>query len=676
VIMIKRTLLALTIILSCSMAKAATYYVATSGSDSANGSSGTPWKTPGTSMGKLNPGDTLIITAGTYVETSSYSFSKQGTASSPITITGQGGPIIDLQVNTSYNLVYSFSGSYYVMDGVKITSTLSGGLLGGALGLNGAVNCTFKNIEIYGISANLGGGNGDHLWMAMIQSPSAYNTFSNLYIHDIKDGDIFDCFGYTNRITSCTVSNCTNPNYGASAYHADFFQTWAGPLCVGAIVENNYVVNCGLQLMNIENDGTTGVHDNVFRNNVFVSVVDNPTMGAPNSLFYNNLFIDCGPNSAAIRFVNSGDFISTGSRVVNNAFIQYGISGYNSSIHYVDHNYFGTDSYGSMGTVGTAGISGGNPQFVGARNYRILAASVLRGAGVNLTGVSGAPTTDAAGNPRPTSGAWDIGPYQYGTIANTNPAISISPGSQDFGAVMVGSSNQLAFTVQNVGGGTLAGTASVSGLFSVISGGTYSLGSNQSQIVTIRYSPTVAGNHSQTVTFTGGGGGSAQVTGAGTAPPPSGANVFTFEAEAGVVSAPFTITSGYISQATQTTVPSTGGRAAYSFIITNGGNYVVQALVNAPNDAANSLFVNMDSEPQDPTMIWDMPVTAGFVQETASWRGAGTSDNNQFVPQIFNLGVGAHTLIIRGREPNVQLDKIWIFKLPPAPQNLHIVAGP
>src|SRR5207302_1316701 len=140
---------------------------------------------------------------------------------------------------------------------------------------------------------------------------------------------------------------------------------------------------------NVENDGSANVHDNVFRNNVFVSVVDNPTMGAPNTIFYNNLFIDCGPQSAAIRFVNSGDFISTGSRVVNNAFIQYSISGYSSSIHYVDHNYFGTDSYGPLGTVGTAGVNGGNPQFAGARNYRILASSVLRGAGVNLTGVAG-----------------------------------------------------------------------------------------------------------------------------------------------------------------------------------------------------------------------------------------------------------------------------------------------
>jgi hypothetical protein len=102
---------------------------------------------------------------------------------------------------------------------------------------------------------------------------------------------------------------------------------------------------------------------------------------------------------------------------------------------------------------------------------------------------------------------------------------------------------------------------------------------------------------------------------------------------------------------------------------------VVQALLNAPSDAENSLWINIDAEPQDPGMIWDVPITTGFVQQTAAWRGVGTFDNNQFVPKIFTLATGAHQLIIRGREANVQLDKIWIFKLPPAPQNLRVLGA-
>ena len=147
--------------------------------------------------------------------------------------------------------------------------------------------------------------------------------------------------------------------------------------------------------------------------------------------------------------------------------------------------------------------------------------------------------------------------------------------------------------------------------------------------------------------------------------PPLPAGGLTIPATSGTVSAPFTITSNYISQAVQTTAVTNGGRASYSFTITNAGNYVIQALVNAPNDAANSFYINIDAEPQDPTMIWDIPLTAGFEQRVVSWRGNGTDANNQFVPKIFTLTQGSHQLIIRGREANVQLETLAILKVPP-----------
>ena len=46
-----------------------TYYVSTTGSNSANGSSGTPWKTISYAMQQnLKPGDTVIVRPGTYNE--------------------------------------------------------------------------------------------------------------------------------------------------------------------------------------------------------------------------------------------------------------------------------------------------------------------------------------------------------------------------------------------------------------------------------------------------------------------------------------------------------------------------------------------------------------------------------------------------------------------------------
>ena len=48
------------------------------------------------------------------------------------------------------------------------------------------------------------------------------------------------------------------------------------------------------------------------------------------------------------------------------------------------------------------------------------------------------------------------------------------------------------FTVKNIGGGTLSGTASVVSPFSIVSGGSYNLSSNQSQTVTVSFNPSSA----------------------------------------------------------------------------------------------------------------------------------------------------------------------------------------
>jgi hypothetical protein len=84
--------------------------------------------------------------------------------------------------------------------------------------------------------------------------------------------------------------------------------------------------------------------------------------------------------------------------------------------------------------------------------------------------------------------------------------------------VLVGSTNDLTFTVRNTGGGTLAGNASVPAPFSIVGTSAYSLASNATQVITVRYIPTQAGSSTQTVTFTGAGGASAAVSGSASLP--------------------------------------------------------------------------------------------------------------------------------------------------------------
>src|SRR5437879_10742354 len=76
---------------------------------------------------------------------------------------------------------------------------------------------------------------------------------------------------------------------------------------------------------------------------------------------------------------------------------------------------------------------------------------------------------------------------------------SVSPtATVNFGSVAIGGLAEQTFTVQNTGGGTVSGTASVPAPFSVVSGGSFNLvGLGATQAVTVRFSPTLAATASR-----------------------------------------------------------------------------------------------------------------------------------------------------------------------------------
>ncbi|NTV23659.1 MAG: hypothetical protein HGA85_04765 [Nanoarchaeota archaeon] len=139
----------------------------------------------------------------------------------------------------------------------------------------------------------------------------------------------------------------------------------------------------------------------------------------------------------------------------------------------------------------------------------------------------------------------------------------------------------------------------------------------------------------------------------------------SWEAEAGTITTPYVTAQGAIYQINDVSTPSNGGKASYLFNVDKPGGYIVKLILNASGEDKNSLYINIDSEPTEPYNVWDIPLTTGFEERIAGWRGSGTYNSNEFVPKSFNLEAGQHELIIRGREKYTMLDKITIEKYLP-----------
>lgn len=283
---------------------------------------------------------------------------------------------------------------------------------------------------------------------------------------------------------------------------------------------------------------------------------------------------------------------------------------------------------------------------------------------------------DGDGKARGQDGVWDVGAYEYSRLGGTNPAIRVQPMVLDFGSATLGTYVTNSFTIQNDGSGLLVGTARISdgstNSFQFISDGNYSLGPNQSQIIRVRYTPSGASEDNGTIECSGGGGAQIRMRGALQTVLPG----LSFPANAGMITSPFVDDGTSISQPNEAQGVFDGGQATYLFEISLAGEYLISASVNAPSTSANSFYVNVDDQPIDPEMIWDIPPTQGFEERQVSWRGGGTDLDNQYAPKVFSLTAGTHQLVIRGREAGARLAHLTVLPYvsrPASPQRLRLV---
>lgn len=404
------------------------------------------------------------------------------------------------------------------------------------------------------------------------------------------------------------------------------------------IVHNVFLDN---SWQNIETDirsvsGNPTGSGNMLANNIFVT---------PNSstVFWN---LEWSSNWADDAWLIDGNVYYTGGNVVRHRGTQYTTS-----------TWVANEPNGSVGQPAWASYTHRSPN----NDLHLSGADgVARDQGVTISGFG----SDKDGNARPQGSGHDAGPYEYPTSGGSTLSITSASYtySEDSGTAAVvfrriGSSvGAVGLTYATANGSATAGVNYTA------QNGTVSWASGDAADKTLEV-PIIDTDMLETKTFTvtissptGGAALGAQtsttvhLTGTGVPPEPILPGL-SWGATNAVIAAPFVAANGYVTQPGDNNDPAQGGSMRFTF--TNlAGLYKVTISNNSPSTAANSCFIDFNQQPANPTAIFDVVLpTSGFENRDVTWRGAGTFDNPEFSPKLWNLSAGTNTLIIRGREP-------------------------
>ncbi len=523
----------LTFLAASLVAKAANYCVGPSATGSG---SGADWNNLKAWSGTPARGDTWYLVAGNY-SSKIFSVSASGTtlitiikatASNYTNVTAAGWSS-SMANQAVFSAPITFTTSYWVFDGITggmTTNTTAYGFsiaqsqYASQFGSSSIQNITCSHIYALAISGDPGSG-GKYAFGDIGSTAGSSNiTFS----YNLLDGwqVFFFCSGpggqsshvnwvidhniCVNQTSYSDAHGCSvDADYGMTSPVISFniFRHYAAP---------DSCATCTIEANNGDISGAE-VYGNVFDGCVNCNEVIGGTSAGRfgTSVIYNNTFYSC-TSSANPPWFGAGTLGGSGNIAYNNLIVN--MQGNVGAGVTDDYNaYYSTTSIPSE-THGQ--ISSGNPFNNEPGWDYTLKANTSPG-----VALSAPYSVNMFGNTRTT---WTRGAFEYGATS-TNALISVSPSTLNFGSVLIGVESNLTFTVKNIGGGTLAGTASVAAPFSVVSGGSYTLGANQSQTVTVGFTPSSAGGSTSSVTFTGGGGTIASVSGQGIAerptPPPT-----------------------------------------------------------------------------------------------------------------------------------------------------------
>ena len=453
-------------------ARAATYYVATTGSNGNSGAIGSPWLTIAYAMAdaQVNCGDTIYVRAGTYasIDTQAAPALTCASFASPLTVsayTGETVSMVGIGVYAERYLIFTKGSGTWNLTGqpngtAGETISIGGGYSPSAMG-GGYIR--FVGLDIHGGNTTFFGTPG-----SPSSNPNVFYgdgatvvSFSSGSVggNEIVGGTIHDSasYGSTEMATAIAVYNATGGRRPAMA-HAVYVES---PNNLVDGVEIYHITHYAIHNVfgnsstnvyrnnHIHHNGTADVtmfavylgtgDSNLAYNNVIHHNVNGIQSGGTNNAFYNNTIAYNGINSSCgTQCYGAGVLSGTGTLVKNN--IVYG-------------NYSDTLQDYGVGSVLTANLTA-NPTFTNAggslllaTDYRISSGSAAESLGVDL---SSTLTTDYEGTARVVP--YDVGAFQLADESDV--ADGCATGSDTFNRTgTIGAT----WTRQNDTGGATAG---------------------------------------------------------------------------------------------------------------------------------------------------------------------------------------------------------------------------